>query len=66
MSLGLDGCEVRLCDPCAVCARVSRVCPVYSRFPCVFLPRGRHALPTLLPSWSDEREGCRPVTDRGS
>ena len=25
MSLGLDGCEVRLCDPCAVCARVSRV-----------------------------------------
>ena len=25
--LGLDGCEVRMCDPCDPCARVSRVCP---------------------------------------
>ena len=27
VSLGLDGCEVRLCDPCARVSRVSRVCP---------------------------------------
>ena len=28
VSLSLDGCEVRLCDPCVrVCACVSRVCP---------------------------------------
>ena len=31
VSLGLDGCEVRLCDPCA---RVSRVCPGSPR--CLF------------------------------
>jgi hypothetical protein len=31
--------EVRLCDPCALCARVSRVCPVcVSAPPGVFLP----------------------------
>ena len=29
--VGLDGCEVRLCDPCA---RVSRVCPGSPR--CLF------------------------------
>jgi hypothetical protein len=38
--VGLDGCEVRRCDPCAlVRARVSRVCPVcYPAPPGVFLP----------------------------
>ena len=36
-SLGLDGCEVRLCDPCVrVCACVSRVCVPAP--PGVFLP----------------------------
>ena len=40
MLVGLDGCEVRLCDPgdpCArvpVCARVSRVCPGSPRCSC--------------------------------
>ena len=34
--VGLDGCEVRLCDPCA---RVSRVCPGSPTAPPgVFLP----------------------------
>ena len=33
--LGLDGCEVRLCDPCA---RVSRVCPGSPR--CLFTVPG--------------------------
>ena len=32
--MGWDGCEVRLCDPCA---RVSRVCPGYPR--CLFTER---------------------------
>jgi len=33
--VGWDGCEVRLCHPCArVCARVSRVCPGSPR--CLF------------------------------
>ena len=36
VSLGLNGCEVRLCDPCVrVCACVSRVGP---GSPGVFLP----------------------------
>ena len=38
VSLGLDGCEVRLCDPCAhvrPCVPcVSRVCPGFPR--CLF------------------------------
>ena len=40
--VGLDGHEVRLCDPCdhrvSVCARVSRVCPGSPR--CLFTGSG--------------------------
>ena len=31
VSLGLDGCEVRLCDPCARVSRVSRVSTARAR-----------------------------------
>ena len=31
--VGRDGCEVRLCEPCALASSVSRVCP--ARVPCV-------------------------------
>ena len=37
--LGLDGWEVRMCDPCDPCARVSRVCPGSPQ--CLFTFAGR-------------------------
>ena len=58
-TVGLDGCEVRLCDPCA---RVRPCVPCVSRLPlryppvsffgaCTFPPDRR--LPRLLPLHSD-------------
>ena len=39
VSLGLDGCEVRLCDPCARLSHLSRFCSVcVPAPPGVFLP----------------------------